>query len=120
MPRHAAPWLAAGVLGLTGFASLMHEIVWTRILALVLGPTIYAFAATVAVVIGGVALGSALGAWLLGRVRRPELWLGGVARRCRAGDHDCVVAGRQRDSAAWSPSNGPTRQPPSRSNSSTA
>ena len=78
VPRPAAPWLAAGVLGLTGFASLMHEIVWTRILALVLGPTIYAFAATVAVVIGGVALGSALGAWLLGRVRRPELWLGGV------------------------------------------
>ena len=38
----------------------MHEIVWTRILALVLGPTIYAFAATLAAVIGGVALGSAL------------------------------------------------------------
>ena len=71
----SAPWLAAGVLGLTGFASLMHEIVWTRILALVLGPTIYAFAATVAIVIGGVAIGSALGAWLLGRIRRPELWL---------------------------------------------
>ena len=78
VPRTSAPWLAAGVLGLTGFASLMHEIVWTRILALVLGPTIYAFAATVAIVIGGVAIGSALGAWLLGRIRRPELWLGGT------------------------------------------
>ncbi len=61
-------WLAALVLGLSGFASLMHEIAWTRVLALVLGPTTYAFAATLAAVISGVALGSAGGVWLTGRV----------------------------------------------------
>ena len=38
-------------LGCLGFAALVHEIAWTRILALVLGPTIYAFAATLAAVI---------------------------------------------------------------------
>lgn len=68
-------WLAAAVLGLSGFASLAHEIAWTRILALVLGPTTYAFAATLAAVISGVALGSAAGAWLVGRTRRPAAWL---------------------------------------------
>jgi len=68
-------WLAAGVLGLSGFASLMHEIAWTRILALVLGPTTYAFAATLAAVIGGVAIGSAAGAWMVGRARRPAAWV---------------------------------------------
>jgi len=68
-------WLAAGVLGLSGFASLMHEIAWTRILALVLGPTTYAFAATLAAVIGGMAIGSAAGAWMVGRAKRPAAWV---------------------------------------------
>ena len=68
-------WLAAGVLGLTGFASLVHEIVWTRVLTLVFGPTIYAFAATLAVVIAGVALGSALGTVVGQRLRNPATWL---------------------------------------------
>ncbi len=68
-------WLAVVVLGLSGFAALIHEIAWTRILSLVLGPTTYAFAATLAAVISGVALGSGLGAWLVGRTRRPAAWL---------------------------------------------
>lgn len=57
------------VLGLSGFASLVHEIAWTRILALVLGPTTYAFAATLASVVAGVAIGSGTGTWLIGRVK---------------------------------------------------
>jgi spermidine synthase len=63
------PWLAVSVLGLSGFASLVHEIAWTRILALVLGPTTYAFAATLAAVVAGVAIGSGGTTWLMGRVR---------------------------------------------------
>jgi spermidine synthase len=63
------PWLAIGVLALSGFAALVHEIVWTRVLALVLGPTTYAFAATLAAVVAGVAIGSGAGTWLVGRVR---------------------------------------------------
>lgn len=68
-------WLVAGVVGLSGFAALAHEIAWTRILSLVLGPTIYAFSATVAAVIGGMALGSAGGTWLAGRSRSSGAWL---------------------------------------------
>jgi len=64
----AQPWLAVAVLGLSGFSALVHEIAWTRILALVLGPTTYAFAATLAAVIAGVAIGSGAGTWLVGRV----------------------------------------------------
>ncbi|MEO7156456.1 MAG: fused MFS/spermidine synthase, partial [Vicinamibacterales bacterium] len=61
----APPWLAILVLGLSGFAALVHEIAWTRILSLVLGPTTYAFAATLAAVIAGVAIGSGIGTWLV-------------------------------------------------------
>lgn len=68
-------WIAVVVLALSGFAALAHEIAWTRILSLVLGPTIYAFSATLAAVIAGVALGSSLGAWIVGRARRPSVWL---------------------------------------------
>src|SRR4029453_6906660 len=67
--------LAMIVLGLSGFAALVHEIAWTRILTLVLGPTTYAFAATVAAVIVGIAIGSGAGAWLVGRTTRPAAWL---------------------------------------------
>lgn len=71
-------WLPAVVLGLSGFASLIHEIAWTRILSLVLGPTTYAFAAALAAVITGVALGSGAGAWVVARTRRPAAWLATV------------------------------------------
>ena len=70
--------LAAVVLGLSGFASLLHEIAWTRILSLVLGPTTYAFAAALAAVIAGVAIGSGAGTWIVARTRRPAAWLTSV------------------------------------------
>ena len=62
--RRRRGWPMA-VLGLSGFAALVHEIAWTRILSLVLGPTTYAFAATLAAVIAGVAIGSGVGTWLV-------------------------------------------------------
>ena len=68
-------WLPAVVLGLSGFASLLHEIAWTRILSLVLGPTTYAFAAALAAVIAGVAIGSGAGTWIVARTVRPAAWL---------------------------------------------
>jgi spermidine synthase len=75
-PTPVPGWLPVAVLGVSGFAALIHEIAWTRILALVLGPTIYAFSATVAAVIGGVAIGSALGTWIAARSKkRLIIWL---------------------------------------------
>jgi len=65
-PRVAvSPNLVIAILGLSGFAALVHEIAWTRILSLILGPTTYAFATTLAAVIAGVALGSGIGTWLI-------------------------------------------------------
>ncbi|MEW6320241.1 MAG: fused MFS/spermidine synthase [Acidobacteriota bacterium] len=64
-------WRAAAALGLSGFASLTLQVAWTRLLALVLGPTTYAFSAVVAMFIAGLAAGAALGARLASRASTP-------------------------------------------------
>ncbi|MCX6545629.1 MAG: fused MFS/spermidine synthase [Acidobacteria bacterium] len=70
------PWLAAVALALSGCAALISEVTWTRVLALVLGPTTYAFSAMLVIFIGGLALGAAFGTWLARRTRQPVFWLG--------------------------------------------
>jgi spermidine synthase len=67
--------LAAAVLALTGFATFAYEVVWTRVLAMVVGPSIFAFAATLTSFITGLALGSFAGAFVAARSRRPTLAL---------------------------------------------
>jgi len=68
-------WTAAIALGLSGGASLALQVVWTRLAALILGPTTYAFSVVVTVFVGGLAAGSALGSRLAGRSRQPVLGL---------------------------------------------
>jgi spermidine synthase len=59
--------LAAFALAISGAAALVQQIAWTRILALILGPTTYAFSATVATFLVGIAIGALAGAWLTRR-----------------------------------------------------
>jgi spermidine synthase len=68
-------WLAAAALGVSGFASLTLQVVWTRLLALILGPTTYAFSTMVAVFIAGIAIGAALASRLVARSREPLIGL---------------------------------------------
>ena len=72
------PALACAAAALSGFLSLVYEVTWTRLLALVLGPTTYAFATMAASFITGIALGSFIGTRLARRVSDPALWLGGT------------------------------------------
>jgi spermidine synthase len=44
-----------------GFVSLAGQVVWTRVLALIVGPTTYAFSVMVGVSIGGLAVGALVG-----------------------------------------------------------
>ncbi len=76
VPATEPAWMAAVVLGFTGFASLMFEIAWTRVLALVIGPTTYAFAATLATLILGLACGAAIGSFIASRTAHRTAWLG--------------------------------------------
>jgi spermidine synthase len=61
------PYLAAIALGASGFASLTLQIVWTRLLVQILGPTTYAFSTVVSIFIVGIAGGAAIASALLAR-----------------------------------------------------
>ena len=67
--------IAAITLAVTGFAALVSEVVWTRVLALVIGPTTYAFGLMLTTFITGLGLGAWLGARLSARIRDAHAWL---------------------------------------------
>jgi len=70
-----SPVLACAAVGLSGFVALIYEVAWTRLLALVIGPTTYAFATMAAAFISGLAIGSAVGTAVARRVHEPAVWL---------------------------------------------
>jgi spermidine synthase len=58
------------VIGLSGLCALGAEVVWTRLLSLMLGATVYAFSIILAVFLAGLGIGSAAGSWMA-RTRAP-------------------------------------------------
>ena len=63
------------VIGLSGMTALGAEVIWTRWLGLLFGPTTYTFSILLAVFLLGLGVGSWGGAWLARRVRSPGLAL---------------------------------------------
>jgi len=72
----ASPRLAWIAIAVSGFAALVYEVAWTRLLAMIIGPTTYAFATMAAAVVAGLAVGSAIGTRLSRRTMRAGVWLG--------------------------------------------
>jgi spermidine synthase len=65
--RSSGPRLIPIVFAVSGFAALGLEVVWFRVLVLIVAATTYAFTTMLAVVLLGIALGSALAGPLLNR-----------------------------------------------------
>lgn len=61
-PRLA--FAAFGIIALSGYCAMAYEVIWTRLLGLVLGPTTYSFTLILALFI----LAMAIGAWAFGRL----------------------------------------------------
>ncbi len=68
-------WPIYLAIALSGMCALGAEVVWTRLLGMMLGATVYVFSIILAVFLIGLALGSAAGSWLLRRIN-PRLALG--------------------------------------------
>ena len=66
-------WLALVCIGVSGFASLAYEVLWTRALTRYLYNSTYAFTTMLATFLVGIALGSAIYSAWLSRTRRPVL-----------------------------------------------
>jgi spermidine synthase len=64
------------VTALSGLASLGAQVVWTRLLSLVFGATVYTFTIILAVFLAGLGIGSAVGSFLVRHVRSPRAALG--------------------------------------------
>jgi len=52
-------WIATAVFAISGFAAMSYEVIWTRLLAVFVGPSTYAFTTVLAAFICGLAYGSA-------------------------------------------------------------
>jgi spermidine synthase len=63
-------------IALSGMTAIGAEVVWTRLMSLMLGATVYTFSLILAVVLVGLGVGSSIGAYLARIARRPRVALG--------------------------------------------
>jgi spermidine synthase len=74
--RPAGAWAVYVAIGLSGMSSLGAEVVWTRLLSLLLGGSVYTFSMILAVFLTGLGIGSGLGAIVAARVASGRVALG--------------------------------------------
>src|SRR5579872_6354041 len=71
----ASRWFVYLAIGISGATALGAEVIWTRLMGMMLGSTVYVFSIILAVFLAGLAAGGAAGALLL-RLTKPRLALG--------------------------------------------
>jgi len=65
-------WPISVVIALSGLSALGAEVIWTRLLSLLLGATVYTYSIILAVFLVGLAIGSGGGSFLARRTGRPR------------------------------------------------
>ena len=75
MAADRSAWTVYVAIALSGFAALAGEVIWTRLLGLLFGATVYTFSIILAAFLIGLGAGSAGGSMLAKRVARPRLAL---------------------------------------------
>ena len=63
-------------IGLSGIAALGSEVIWTSLLSIMLGSTVYTFSIILAAFLVGLGIGSGTGAYLSRKIKSPGLALG--------------------------------------------
>jgi spermidine synthase len=74
--RAAGTWAVYLAIALSGMSAMGAEVVWTRLLSLLLGGTVYTFSLILAVFLMGLGIGSSLGAFQVRRGAEPRRALG--------------------------------------------
>lgn len=76
LPSASGSWAVYAVVAISGMTALAAEVIWTRLLSLLFGATVYAFALILAVFLLGLGLGATVGSAIGARAARPRLLLG--------------------------------------------
>ena len=76
LERAAGGWAVYVAIALSGFTALGAEVIWTRVLSLLFGATVYTFSLILAVFLLGLGIGSSVGSTIAARIVRPRLALG--------------------------------------------
>jgi spermidine synthase len=63
------------IFAVSGFCSLAYEVIWTKLLGLIVGPTTYSFTIVLVTFITGLAIGSMFFGWLADRTGKPGFLL---------------------------------------------
>ncbi|MEJ5018778.1 fused MFS/spermidine synthase [Ochrobactrum vermis] len=71
-------WLAASLLLVSGFSSLIFQVVWIRQLSTIIGVDVYAVSAGISAFMGGLAVGSLIFGRLADHLQTPLLLYGGL------------------------------------------
>jgi spermidine synthase len=74
--RAPGSWAVYVAIALSGMTALAAEVIWTRILSLLFGATVYTFSLILTVFLVGLGIGSSVGAALARAVARPRVALG--------------------------------------------
>jgi spermidine synthase len=74
--RPEGVWPVYTAIALSGLCALGAEVVWTRLLALMLGATVYTFSIILAVFLIGLGIGSSAGSVWMRTLKRPRVALG--------------------------------------------
>src|SRR6476620_2806033 len=76
LERATGAWAVYVSIGLSGFTALSAEVIWTRLLSLLFGATVYTFSLILAVFLLGIGIGSSAGSALSRGSVRPRVALG--------------------------------------------
>ena len=75
-PRVAGAWAVYVAIALSGMTALSSEVIWTRLLSLLFGGTVYTFSLILAVFLFGLGIGSSLGSAIGRASGRPRVVFG--------------------------------------------
>jgi spermidine synthase len=76
--RAPGAWAVYVAIGLSGMTALASEVLWTRLLSLLFGATVYTFSLILGVFLFGIGIGSSVGSALARGIERPRMALGWV------------------------------------------
>ena len=69
-------WAVYVTIALSGMTALSAEVIWTRLLSLLIGATVYTFSLILAVFLFGIGIGSSVGSAMARSLERPRVALG--------------------------------------------